>query len=786
MEFCKMLFDRSSLYQTLNQSIQSRKIIYISAHAGWGKTIALMDWARKQANTRYMTAKETLTYTDGVKKAALFVIDDLQDITDDELQTNLLPLLAEVSNKKYILISRAALPSLLCPLKLSGQLVVLDQAAFLINRDVIDSYLAQTDIPYSVENSSFLIKEGKGYPVAIDCLAELLQSGAPCTQFTAQKATQAVYDYLEQAVFARFAPQAQSFLLQIAQFSTFTLRMAVMISNDSSIIQVLEEITHRGKCIVPAAPECYSIPFLFQRFLLHYQKRKCPDSWVAGIWRKAGFYYESCDNIPQALHCYQQVNDWDKLVELLIRHTRRPPYTTYYFELKEYYLALPAALIEQSPELMCSISMIYSMSLQVQESEYWYNQLEEYSRCKSRSDTERKTAAERLAYLRITLPHRGSKRMAQTILDITKLLQGEDQCLQCISPTSGLPSLMHGAKDFCNWSRREEPLYYMLKKPIELLLGKAGIGVADAGLAESKLERCTLKSITGVMLHATSALNQTEQSGTLDVYFAASATIARLAVMQGDLHTAQKNIDYVYKKAQAEGNTRLLSNIQAFQVRIFLLEGKTAEINRWMQESAPDEIEQYQLLNRYQYMVKARCYILRDETLEAITLLMRMIPYFERSEQYYCLMEAQMLLAIVQYRMEQDGWNVPLEQALTSMERFGFLRLPAEEGAALLPLLNAIETEPANHYRQMLIREVARYAQLYPVYLQQPSLPIQALTQTEKQVLHLLIQGLKNAEIAQALRISIRTVKFHTGNIYAKLNVNSRTEAIAQSRKLFE
>lgn len=786
MEFCKMLFDRSSLYQTLDQNIQSRKIIYISAHAGWGKTIALMDWARKQANARYMTAKELLAYTDSSKKAVLFVIDDLQNITDDELQTCLLPLLSEASNKKYILISRAALPSLLCPLKLTGQLAVLDEDTFMINRDVIDSYLAQTDIPYSVENSSFLFKEGKGYPIAIDCLAELLQNGAPCTQLTAQKATQAVFDFFEQAVFARFSPEAQTFLLEIAQFSTFTLRMAVMISDDSSIMQVLEKIMHRGKCIEPAAPESYAIPFLFHRFLIYYQKRKCPDSLVASIWRKAGSYYESCDNIPQALHCYQQVNDWDKLVALLIRHTRRPPYTTYYFELKEYYLALPSALVEQSPELMSSISMIYSMSQQVQESEHWYHKLEEYSRCKSRSNTEQKTAAERLAYLRIALPHRGSKRIAQTILDIAKLLQGEDRCLQCISPTSGLPSLMHGAKDFCNWSRREEPLYRVLKKPIELLLGKAGIGVADAGLAESKLERCSLKNIADVMLHATSALNQTEQAGTLDVYFAAAATIARLAIMQGDLSAAQKNIDYVYKKAQAEGNTRLLSNIQAFRVRIFLLEGKTAEINRWMQESAPDEIEQYQLLNRYQYMVKARCYILRNEPLEAIALLMRMVPYFERNEQHYCLMEAQMLLGIAQYRMEQDGWNVPLEQALKSMERFGFLRLPAEEGAALLPLLNTIDKAPASHYRQALAREVARYAQLYPDYLQKPSLPIQALTQTEKQVLHLLIQGLKNAEIAQALRISIRTVKFHTGNIYAKLNVNSRTEAIAQSRKLFE
>ena len=62
------------------------------------------------------------------------------------------------------------------------------------------------------------------------------------------------------------------------------------------------------------------------------------------------------------------------------------------------------------------------------------------------------------------------------------------------------------------------------------------------------------------------------------------------------------------------------------------------------------------------------------------------------------------------------------------------------------------------------------------------------LTPRELQVLALLARGLKNAEIAKALFISERTVKFHVGSIFGKLGAENRTEAarIAARRGLVE
>ena len=62
--------------------------------------------------------------------------------------------------------------------------------------------------------------------------------------------------------------------------------------------------------------------------------------------------------------------------------------------------------------------------------------------------------------------------------------------------------------------------------------------------------------------------------------------------------------------------------------------------------------------------------------------------------------------------------------------------------------------------------------------------PPEALTERELEVLRLLAQGRQNKEIADALTISERTVKFHVSGILGKLGAGNRTEAVARAAQL--
>lgn len=65
-----------------------------------------------------------------------------------------------------------------------------------------------------------------------------------------------------------------------------------------------------------------------------------------------------------------------------------------------------------------------------------------------------------------------------------------------------------------------------------------------------------------------------------------------------------------------------------------------------------------------------------------------------------------------------------------------------------------------------------------------PQPQFESLSDREREVLGLIADGLSNRDIAEKLVLSIGTVKVHTRNIYGKLNVNSRTQAIAQANRL--
>ena len=61
---------------------------------------------------------------------------------------------------------------------------------------------------------------------------------------------------------------------------------------------------------------------------------------------------------------------------------------------------------------------------------------------------------------------------------------------------------------------------------------------------------------------------------------------------------------------------------------------------------------------------------------------------------------------------------------------------------------------------------------------------IEPLTDRELEVLRLMAEGLSNQEIASQLVVALGTIKTHTASLYRKLNVASRSQAVARAREL--
>jgi LuxR family maltose regulon positive regulatory protein len=169
---------------------------------------------------------------------------------------------------------------------------------------------------------------------------------------------------------------------------------------------------------------------------------------------------------------------------------------------------------------------------------------------------------------------------------------------------------------------------------------------------------------------------------------------------------------------------------------------------------------------------------------EAARLLARLHEVVQATHNTRFLIEALALQALLyDARHERSAAMEALAQAVALAEPGGVIRVFVDLGprmAALLHQLAAQRTQP-----EFIARLLAAFppARSPTSTLRQPDL-IEPLSERELEVLALLARRLTNKEIARALSISPMTVKRHSSNIYQKLAVGGRREAVTRASAL--
>jgi NarL family two-component system response regulator LiaR len=120
--------------------------------------------------------------------------------------------------------------------------------------------------------------------------------------------------------------------------------------------------------------------------------------------------------------------------------------------------------------------------------------------------------------------------------------------------------------------------------------------------------------------------------------------------------------------------------------------------------------------------------------------------------------------------------------ALTSYIDDGLVQGALQAGANGYLMKNVQADELANAIRSAAVGRMALSPEASKALSESsefPVIPAEDLTDRERDVLRLLIEGMSNNEIAERLIISPSTVKYHIGNIYTKLGVDSRAAAVS-------
>lgn len=143
------------------------------------------------------------------------------------------------------------------------------------------------------------------------------------------------------------------------------------------------------------------------------------------------------------------------------------------------------------------------------------------------------------------------------------------------------------------------------------------------------------------------------------------------------------------------------------------------------------------------------------------------------------------LLAALSYQRlgYQERAHNLLAGCLVGAEREGVRSLFIEEGEAVHLMLKQLEAAERQPALQAFVRELLA---LWPGQgmVQSADGLDEALTEREREVVCLAAEGLSNEQIGQQLALALGTVKWHLHNIYEKLGVRNRTQAIRRAREL--
>jgi LuxR family maltose regulon positive regulatory protein len=324
-------------------------------------------------------------------------------------------------------------------------------------------------------------------------------------------------------------------------------------------------------------------------------------------------------------------------------------------------------------------------------------------------------------------------------------------------------------------------------EPMPLVAGEAYTGISKLHRERGDLETAAQDLATSKKLG--------EQTELTDWQYRWCIAQARLKETLGDLDGALDLLD------EAGGlfiRTALpdVRPIAALKARVWIAQGRLTEALGWAREQGLSVDDHLSFLHEFEHVTLVRVLIaqyksdqLEISIHEAMGLIERLLKAAEEGRRTGSAIEILVLQALA---YEAQGKIRPaitsLERALTLAEPEGYVRIFVDEGPPMARLLyEAAARGIAPEYAQRLLAA-------FPMpEMEQEGSPdkqapesdlIEPLSERELEVLQLIAEGLTNPEIASRLFLSLHTVKTHTRNIYGKLSVHSRTQAIARSQAL--
>lgn len=294
-----------------------------------------------------------------------------------------------------------------------------------------------------------------------------------------------------------------------------------------------------------------------------------------------------------------------------------------------------------------------------------------------------------------------------------------------------------------------------------------------------------------------------EQWGNAEVLVDSYVVLTRIAYAQGDEAHARKILEKVMTFAHEDRISRLtIRQMEAFQARMQVVWGELDAaalwVEKWRNAYAQEPLPEGNIAVFIRWMevsALARFYLAYGHFTDAIAVLTPLCRLVEDAGWMGVAIELLGLESLAFHGLGQrKAAHTILCHALALAAPEGYMRVFVEMGTGMAELLQEVRDEgimPDCVTR--LLHEVecqkskveGREQELHDLGLRTLSFGlIEPLSDRELEILRLIDTGATNREIADKLYIAVSTVKTHINNLYGKLGVANRVQALARAREL--
>lgn len=763
-----------------------------------------------------------------INKELFLVIDDYQHVTDPRSHQLMQKLLDHSpENLHFVISSRVGPPLSFSRLRLGGQLLELDCASLPFDLAESRVFLEQSlaALKLSPEELHQIHELTSGWPATLQLVIILLRSDPDSRSALREMGWRSddLQSYLAEDVMAHLPPELAQFMESVSICRRFNASLAQAITGVSSAQAMLKRLDEENLLIFRVEADdrqpWYRFHALFGDFLATRLARR-DNAAQTELHNRAARWFAERKLLAEAVRHATLAGDLDFAAQLIERAAPATWSLSQLSPLLRLLDRLPQDILFSRPRLFFLGCLAYALTARPAKAEVW---LEQFHRSGAAQHAD---VAYRLPLVQAAIELQRDRTEpiigllkdfqalpddytvtrfgAPALLTIAYLAAGRiEDALQCVDDNpipeaerNGEMALVaEGARTLCYLQAGQ------MREAERIGSAQLARAVAVHGhrAASAYLGAATLAEVyrevdrTDEAREILANRNGLLQWAMPDTMLRATICRARLDLLQDSAAVAMAFLERQERHFRTINQERALAHCLAEQTRIALLENDKA--------CAADRVAKLQTLAEkhreslgFQADIPAIAALAQarqllatnypDKALEHLSILRTYAKAFSRGQ---LLVTGQLLEACARADLlEPEQAQTHLLEALSQGRRLGLVRTFLDEGEVLRKMLSALAGKPLDSEDEAYLgRLLERFGpgKIGRTSESSANGASSMLTPRELAILELISQAMANKRVALTLNISLETVKWNLKNIYAKLGVSSRYDAVSWARK---